>query len=362
MIFRKIFQNVTIFFAISILPITANACTRVLYQGSKNVVITGRSMDWAEDIRSNLWVFPRGIERNGEAGPNSVTWTAKYGSVVVSGYEMGTADGINEKGLCANLLYLAESDYGKPKDKKPLLSISLWAQFVLDNFATVAEAVDQLCLEPFHVLGSTLPNNHPAQLHLSISDASGDSAIFEHIEGKLVIHHGKQYQVMTNSPTFDEQLALNKYWEIIGGQTFLPGTSRAADRFARASFFINAIPKSIVPNYITAVPQKTYINQAIASVAGVMRSVSVPLGITTPDQPNIASTLWRIIADHKNRLYYFDSSTSPNSFWVSLLDFDLTPGNPVKKLTLTDGRIYSGNANDRFEPSEPFPFLPANVN
>ncbi len=359
---KKSFQNLILLLVISAFPLPINACTRVLYQGSQNVVITGRSMDWVEDMHSNLWVFPRGMERNGEAGPNSTTWIAKYGSAIVSGYETGTADGINEKGLVANLLYLVESDYGKPKKKKSLLSVSLWAQFVLDNFATVSEAVNQLCLEPFQVLGSTLPNSRPAQLHLSISDASGDSAIFEYIDGKLVIHHGKQYQVMTNSPKFDEQLAINKYWEIIGGQTFLPGTSRAADRFARASFFINAIPKAIVPNYITAVPQNSYNHQAVASVAGVMRSVSVPLGITTPGQPNIASTLWRTIADHKNRVYYFDSATSPNTFWISLLDFDLTPGNPVKKLTLTNGRVYSGNANDQFETSEPFHFLPAGAN
>jgi penicillin V acylase-like amidase (Ntn superfamily) len=32
-------------------------------------------------------------------------------------------------------------------------------------------------------------------------------------DGKLVIHHGKQYTVMTNSPTFDQQLALNAYCE-----------------------------------------------------------------------------------------------------------------------------------------------------
>ncbi|VHN99486.1 linear amide C-N hydrolase [Candidatus Rhabdochlamydia sp. T3358] len=362
MVLKKIFQNIAILFSVSVFSVEAEACTRVLYQGTQNIVITGRSMDWMEDMHSNLWVFPRGIERNGEAGPNSITWSAKYGSVIVSGYEVGTADGINEKGLVANLLYLVESDYGNPKNKKPLLSVSLWAQFVLDNFATVTEAVNQLCSEPFQVLGSTLPNAKPAQLHLSISDATGDSAIFEYIGGKLVIHHGKQYPVMTNSPKFDEQLALNKYWEIIGGQTFLPGTSRAADRFARASFFIQAIPKATDPNYITAVPKGTYTNQAIASVTSVIRSVSVPLGITTPGQPNIASTLWRSIADHKNRVYYFDSATSPNTFWVSLLDFDLTEGSPIKKLILTDGKVYSGKANDQFEVSEPFHFLPAGVN
>jgi choloylglycine hydrolase len=40
---------------------------------------------------------------------------------------------------------------------------------------------------------------------------------------------------MTNSPTYDQQLALNRYWEQIGGTTMLPGTNRAADRFVRAS-------------------------------------------------------------------------------------------------------------------------------
>ena len=37
------------------------------------------------------------------------------------------------------------------------------------------------------------------------------------VDGKLVIHHGRQYQVMTNSPVFDQQLALNAYWQQIGG-------------------------------------------------------------------------------------------------------------------------------------------------
>ncbi len=85
--------------------ITANACTRAVYLGSDNVVITGRSMDWAEDIYSNAWVFPRGMARDGATGANTIKWTSKYGSLIVSGYDAGTADGMNEKGLVANVLY-----------------------------------------------------------------------------------------------------------------------------------------------------------------------------------------------------------------------------------------------------------------
>lgn len=262
---------------------TVEACTRVLFTAPDDVVITARSMDWAEDMHSDLWIFPQGMNRNGAAGPDSVKWTSKYGSVIVAGYNAGSADGINEKGLVANLLYLAESDYGNANKGKPLLSISAWAQYVLDNFGTVAEAVEALAKEPFAIIAPVLPNGAPAQLHLSLSDATGDSAIFEYVAGQLLIHHGKQYTVMTNSPIFDKQLALNSYWEGIGGLVFLPGTNRAADRFARASFFVGAIPRSVDSHYISAVPEKTFVNQALASMLGVIRSVSVPLGISTRD-------------------------------------------------------------------------------
>jgi penicillin V acylase-like amidase (Ntn superfamily) len=334
------------------------ACTRALYVGDNGLVITGRSMDWAEDMHTNLWAFPRGITRDGAAGANSPKWTSKFGSLIASGYDVGSADGMNEAGLVANLLYLAESDYGQP-DGKPAISISLWAQYALDNFATVSEAVEALSQEPFRVIAPKLPNGQGAQLHLAISDPTGDSAIFEYLNGKLVIHHGRQYRVMSNSPSFDQQLALNAYWQGIGGLTFLPGANRAADRFARASFLIKAIPTKADPNYITAVPNQKFEYQAAASVLSVMRSVSVPLGITTPGQPNISSTLWRTVSDQTNRIYFFDSSTSPNSFLVPLADLDLKEGAPVKKLTVAGGKVYSGNVADKFIETPAFTFLPS---
>src|SRR5271165_4827319 len=84
----------------------AGACTRALYVAENGLVITGRTMDWAEDMHTNLWAFPRGIARDGAAEPNTPKWTSKYGSVIASGYDLGSADGMNEAGLVANLLYL----------------------------------------------------------------------------------------------------------------------------------------------------------------------------------------------------------------------------------------------------------------
>jgi penicillin V acylase-like amidase (Ntn superfamily) len=127
----------------------------------------------------------------------------------------------------------------------------------------------------------------------------------------------------------------------------------------RASFLINAIPTKVAPNYITAVPNGKFEYQAAASVLGVMRSVSVPLGITSPGKPNLSATLWRTVSDQTNRIYFFDSSTSPNSLWVPLVDLDLKEGAPVKKLTIAGGMVYSGNAADKFVATPTFTFLPA---
>nr|WP_297169331.1 linear amide C-N hydrolase [uncultured Dysgonomonas sp.] len=330
---------------ISFFSVKTEACTRVVYQGPNNTILTARSMDWKEDIMSNMWVFPKGMDRNGEVGPNSLKWKSKYGSVITSAYDISSTDGMNEKGLVANLLWLAESEYTVWDQKKPGLTIAAWVQYVLDNFATVSEAVDALAKEDFIVISDNMPNqDRMATLHLSISDVTGDNAIFEYIKGKLVIHHDRSYQVMTNSPIFEQQLALNKYWENIGGTTMLPGTNRAADRFVRASYYINAVP------------QVDDTRISVASVFSVIRNVSVPYGISTPNEPNISSTRWRTVSDQKNMVYYFESTLYPNIFWVDFKDIDFSQNAPVLKLDLVGGKTYEGNTAKDFKPAKPFVF------
>lgn len=330
-------------------PLIAQACTRVVYLGPQGNIMTARSMDWKVDTGTNLWIFPRGMVRNGAGGPGTPEWTARYGSVIASGYDLATTDGVNEAGLVANLLWLVESEYPKDTSDKPPLSLALWAQYMLDNFGSVKEAVEALEKEPFVIVTDNVPGEERlATLHLSLSDKSGDSAIVEYIGGKQVIHHSRDYQVMTNSPVFSQQLAQESYWRDIGGTVVLPGTNRSADRFARATFYINAVPKVENPDL------------ALASVFSVIRNVSVPYGISTPDQPNISSTRWRTVVDHKRQLYFFESAVSPNIFWVDLKQIDFsTQTGEVKKLDLgpNQSRIYAGNATAQFQPAAPFVFL-----
>ncbi len=332
--------------AIALTSVNAQACTRFIYESGTNDAIVGRSMDWAEDPDTDLWSFPRGLGRDGGAGPGSVKWTAKYGSVSASFYNIGTVDGMNDAGLVANALYLVESDYGDAKASgKPLISIGAWTQYALDNYATVAEAVDALTKEPFAIVAPELPNGRKAGGHLSLADASGDSAIFEYLGGKLVIHHDRKYTVMTNSPTFDQQLAINTYWKGVNGLNFLPGTISSPDRFVRMSWSLSAAPKEKDPRL------------AVATAFSLIRAISVPLGLADPDKPNIAATIWRTVSDTDAGRYFFESAYSPSIFWVDLAKLKLAPGSAPAKLALSGRPILAGEVSDKFVATEPFKFL-----
>lgn len=323
----------------------ADACTRAVYIGPDQMVITGRTMDWKEDIMSNIYVFPRGIQRAGHNKEKTVNWTSKYGSVIATGYDMGTCDGMNEKGLVASMLYLPESVYSLPGDTRPIMGISIWTQYVLDNFATVREAVVELKKETFRIDAPQMPNNVESRFHIAITDATGNTAVLEYLEGKLTIHEGKEYQVMTNSPRYEYQLSINDYWKEVGGLQMLPGTNRSSDRFVRASFYIQAIPQTSDPKI------------AVPSVLSVMRNVSVPFGISTPGKPYISSTRWRSVCDQKDKVYYFESTLTPNLFWLDLKKIDFSPNASVKKLSLTKGEIYAGDAVKDLKDSKSFTFL-----
>ena len=169
----------TLFSSATVMPSVAQACTRTLYSGSEDTVMTGRTMDWMQDMQTDLWAFPRGMARDGAAGPDSPKWVSKYGSVIASAYNIASADGMNEKGLVANMLYLAEADYGKLDGKAPM-SIGLWAQYVLDNYATVAEAVDGLQAQPFRIIAPEAAERlgrHAAPVDLGPERRFGDLRI-----------------------------------------------------------------------------------------------------------------------------------------------------------------------------------------
>jgi penicillin V acylase-like amidase (Ntn superfamily) len=111
---------------------------------------------------------------------------------------------------------------------------------------------------------------------------------------------------------------------------------------------------------VNAIPKEEDSNRALASVFSVIRNASVPFGINTPEEPNISSTRWRVVVDHKRKLYFFESALTPNTFWVDLkkLDFAENTGKVLKlDLGPDQDHTYSGETSGEFKESPAFKFL-----
>lgn len=315
-------------------------CTRVVWPDANGSVIVGRTMDFHFDLLTNLWKLPRGIQRS-DGVNGDLTWTATYGSVIATAFDLIACDGMNEAGFAGHILWLAESDYGQPEATATQLSQAVWLQYYLDNFATVAEAVAWTNESQVQIAQLFDPTGHIVPtLHLALNDVTGDSAIIEYTDGKPKVYHDRAYQVMTNSPTFDKQLELVKRFEGLGGDEPLGGSNLATDRFARASFYV---ARQNQP--------KTQI-EAMSAMFSIMRNVAQPFRAPEKGKPDASQTLWQVVLDLTNRRYAFESTTRPNVVWVDFDDLSFTEGTKVLKLDLV-GRLaleggLAGNASHHF--------------
>lgn len=185
---------------------------------------------------------------------------------------------------------------------------------------------------------------HNANVHLAIEDSSGDSAIIEFVKGKQVVHHGRQYKLMTNDPTYEEQLEMPNRQDFSkpSGDLPLPGNVKATDRFQRAAYFSGMLPE----------PKNE--REAIASVLSIARNVSVPFGAPYKGF-GIYNTEYRTAMNISSRRYFFELTTSPNVVWADLTKFDLKEGSPVVILNPDDPGL-SGDVTTRFRKAERAPF------
>jgi penicillin V acylase-like amidase (Ntn superfamily) len=319
-------------------------CTRVLWNTNQIAVLTGRSMDWPESTQPLLVSFPRGRQRDGGllltevvVPDNPLRWTSTYGSLVTTVYGLGTVDGLNERGLGVHALYLQSTDVGTRNVEVPGLHTGLWAQYLLDQAATVDEA---LALMDGIQLVMIAAHGFDATLHLAVEDEGGDSAIIELTAEGPVIHHGREFTLMTNDPTYDEQLQLlaSKDFSHPSRDLALPGNVNAVDRFQRAAY------------YSALLPEPADQRQAVAGVLAIMRNVSVPFGAPYGEF-GVYNTEYRTVCDLTHRMYFFELTTSPSTIWVRMDGLDQVDGAKPRAVDPYDTSL-TGDVTDRFAPSD----------
>ena len=268
-------------------------------------------MDWQVSDDPVLWAVPQGTRR--EAG--DAAWESRFGVVGLSMWDSGTTDAVNTAGLAAHVLYLGSAGFAARAAPAPSRTCcghsGSW--ITARRWTKRSRRCSDLPVVSVPVRGQDLG------CHLALEDASGDSAIVEPIDGQLRVHHGPQYQVMANDPTFDEQLENLGRYRPFGGDLPVPGGIESVDRFVRAAYFLHYLP------------EPADIPEAIAGVVNIAGTVSCPPGAPYKDT-GVYPTWWTSAIDLTNLTYYFWSHASPSLIWAEISGIDLRPGSPVRSL------------------------------
>lgn len=132
-------------------------------------------------------------------------WTSTYGSVTYNVFGREFPDGgMNEAGFYVGEMTLLGSVYPKEPGRVRIYH-SAWMQYLLDNFATVPEALASL--------ERVVPDGH-CQWHFFMADREGHTAVVEFDEGKTYTYTGEALPVraLTNYtyPSCLKKLALKE--------------------------------------------------------------------------------------------------------------------------------------------------------
>lgn len=340
---KRLLILTTIAAAMSAAAPSSEACSRVLYVGQDSLRIVGRSLDWRTPIPTDLYVYPRGMHKVGNNTPGSVEWTSKYGAVYAVSYDGGVTEGMNEKGLVVNGLFCVGSIYSNAETQgRPAMSLAMFPAWMLDMCSTTSEVVELMKKHDFNITAATFDGGTTSALHWGVTDATGDCAVIEFVDGNINVYEGTDIPVLTNDPRFPDMEAINNYWTKIGGEHMLPGTVTSPDRFVRASFFDKHVEKTGDADL------------GVSIVRSIMANVSVPYTYTVSAEKNVSSTQWRTYSNIRDLRYYFDYVTNYGVFYIDLNEVDLRPGAPVKKLFTKDSKEYVGDATKHLRVVKPF--------
>lgn len=326
-------------------------------------MIVGRNEGFVTASHPTLVATPRGVKRLGTADSDkvakSVSWTVEYGSVAVYANNRFPNDGMNEAGLTARTLYYVDGDPNEtvaPDDKKQELDEDRWVSFVLDNFAMVADAVEAI-RNKVHIVsiqgkeGSGYSYATPK--HLAMADATGDSAIVEITGGKLTIFHGPEYRIMTNPPSYQEELEnVAKYADATQDQ--LPVGWSGTDRFVRADYFVRSLPQ----------PRGNDAPTAYGFMYSALGNVAMPAGLPAPEEDRElikqlvaaltdpterygdSATFFQTSSDLTNKHYRFKSLIAPSDVYFDFGGYDFAEDQPVRVIKRIDEYAQRGWSGD----------------
>jgi choloylglycine hydrolase len=318
---------------------TGKACTGIRLKGENGSVVFARTLEFARNLKSQILLIPRGYSFRGITpfGENGLMWKAKFAAVGANFEEDNhLIDGFNEKGLYVGSFYFpGYTEYQKVNKKDCTLTIApqQLINWILTNFENIKELKSSIqkikvANVPYSKWNEVLP------IHLIVTDAKGNSSVFEYVKGKLNIYNNP-YGVLTNAPAFDwhilnitnylnlspnnikEKRIVNKVFKPFGegsGLSGIPGDFTPPSRFIRAFFLAEASIKTHNSE------------ETVIQAFHILNSFDIPKGAIRSHEGNLIEndfTQWTSVSDLDNKCYYYKTEKNSRVRRVDLLKCNL---------------------------------------
>lgn len=310
------------------LILKAYPCTDLQMQAESGGCVIGRTMDFDRPLHSALAIYPRG-ERRTSVKPNGqkgLSWRSRYAYAGMNelGNRQMISDGINEKGLALEDLWLAETQYNQVSDQddRVLLLYDLPA-WLLGNCASVAEVKRQLPLIKIWANKIAVLHSVPP-LHFAIHDASGANIVVEFLNHQTVILDNP-VGALTNSPPFAWQLThLSQYAALTrqnppksaespiapgSGLIGMPGDYSPVSRFVRGATLLRVAGKA------------SDSSQAVLRMSHLLNAFDVPYDAIKDSEahyPGGDYTQWSIVKDVTRQLVWIRPHSAMGYYRVDL--------------------------------------------
>lgn len=346
------------------------ACTDFKLQAKDGTLLITRSMEFGQDLKSNLRTSPRGRVFTSTAPNNKpgLTWKSLYGYLYLDGFNVDASfDGMNETGLTFEYLYLpGETQYQSLPDGKEgsALSYIHFGDWVLGNFKTVEEV--KVALNSIYVTTQTVPQLGSAVLpaHASIYDATGKGIVVEFYDDKINVYDN--IGVMTNSPKYDWHVTnLRNYVNLSpnnasaiskDGMTYattgqgsgavgLPGDASPPSRFVKIAFMVN--------NVFNAQGATDLINLA----EHIINNVDLPAGYVRAVENEVTATdttQWVVFKDVTHKVLYYRTYADMTLRSIVMKDIDFSEKAVRLKMSLL-APFQAMNMTDKFLKANPAP-------
>jgi choloylglycine hydrolase len=288
---------------------TAHACSDI-FINHPNTHVEARSMDFGMNISLNDTFGFIGQKNttdvviDAEKIPTQslVSWTNKYGYWGRNAFHTPKVDdAMNTEGLSISGLYLdtyTQYPVYNSSDKRPVLGVLDIANFLISQAKNVDEAVAlikscQIVQSAGEIKPGIFLKNTP--LHFVLRDKTGKSAVVEFVGGKTLVYTDAG-NVMTNSPTYPQQLDMVKKYDNLNvdkdnSLNGMPGGFDSPERFARGHILTKFLP----------VPSST--QEALYQADFTISSCSVPY-LGKPGSGYRSNTTWKVLKDLDHGIVY----------------------------------------------------------